>query len=392
MIAREAKVVSRKPDTRVLPGALWILAITACSNSPNAHPPADWIQPSGGADSAVDGPGSDNSEAGNAADALPGDDGVADAPTGTDASDAASDALAQGAADAQVTPPNDAPMTEPLCNPGAKWSDPQPVAGIPTFATQPLITVTSDELSIAWVVAANGGQGSVSVADRSSRAAAFGSPVALVPFVFGPTPDGGGPPVGPSGSNAYFAFERVALTGDGLRLIGVAVGGLHMAQFGRSNRGDAFNPQPQEADLEGLSRSLSAGEHLGDPVISNDGKDLVYSHYGNNQATSVWETFLPAGQSTWPNGIPSYGPPLMMSANGARKRPTSLSADRLTLFVWDDGSAGAFGVFRGSSMGTFNAMQSAGARFSVQASGDCTSLYFVAQLPSGYVVEQVTTM
>jgi hypothetical protein len=370
-----------------LRAAPWILAISACSNSPNAHPPADWTLPSGGPDaSGLDAPGPDNSDAGNAGDALAGDEVEADAPTGLDAGDGAP----QGAADVHVTPPSDAPMSEPLCNPGAKWSDPVPVAGIPTFVTQPLITLTNDELSVAWVVAAGGSQGSVSVADRSSRTSAFGLPTAVVPIVFGPPPDGGGPPVSLPGSNTYFAFERVALSGDGLQLIGVAVGGRHMARFTRSMRGEAFNPQPQEADLEGLSRTLNPGERLGDPVLSNDGKDLVYSRYGNDAMASVWESSAPAGQ-TWPNGIPSYGPPLLMSG-GARKRPTSLSLDRLTLFVWDDATSSAFGVFRNYSTGTFNAMQSAGARFSVQAGGECTTLYFVAQSPSGYVVEQVSTM
>jgi hypothetical protein len=375
-------MIAKNANTMPFRSALWILAISACSNSPNAHPPADWIQPGGGGDaSGPDAPSSDGADAGNAADARP-DEVAADAPTGLDADDSAPDGP-QGPVDVQVTPPSDAPMSEPLCSPGAKWSDPVPVAGIPAFATQPLITLTNDELSVAWVVDAGGGQGAISVADRATRTSAFGSSAAVTPIVFGPPPDGGGPPIPLPGSNTYFAFERVALTGDGLQLIGVAVGGQHMARFTRG--------MPQEADFAGISRPLNPGERLGDPVISNDGTDLVYSRYGNSTMMSVYETFLPAGQSSWPSGIPQAQMPLAMS-QGARKRPTSLSSDRLTLFVWDDATSGAFGVFRNYSMGTFNAMQSAGPRFSVQAAGDCKTLYFVAQSPSGYVVEQVSTM
>ena len=385
-------MIAKNANTMPLRSALWILAMSACSNSPNAHPPADWMPPpiGGGDASGPDAPSSDSSDAGNAADARPGDEVPADAPTGLDAGDSVPDGP-QGPADVQVTPPSDAPMSEPLCSPGAKWSDPVPVAGIPTFATQPLITLTNDELSVAWVVDAGGGQGSVLVADRTTRTSAFGSSVAVTPIVFGPPPDGGGPPIPFPGSNTYFAFERVALSGDGLQLLGVAVGGQHMARFTRGMRGQAFNPQPQEADFEGIARPLNPGERLGDPVISNDGKDLVYSRYGNSTMMSVYETFLPAGQSSWPSGIPQAQMPLAMS-QGARKRPTSLSSDRLTLFVWDDATSGAFGVFRNYSMGSFNAMQSAGPRFSMQAAGDCKTLYFVARSPSGYVVEQVSTM
>jgi hypothetical protein len=380
-------MIAKNANTMPLRSALWILAISACSNAPNAHPPADWMPPpiGGGDDSGPDAGGPDASDAGNSGDAV-----ATDAPSGTDAGDGAPDAP-QGAPDVQATPPSDAPMAEPLCNAAAKWSDPVPALGIPTFATQPLVTLTNDELSVAWVVSADGGQGSVSVADRTSRTSAFGSPSAVVPLVFGPPPDGGGPPVSLPGSNSYFAFERVALTGDGLQLIGVAVGGQHMARFTRATRGQAFNPQPQEADFEALSRTLNPGERLGDPVISNDGIDLVYSRYGNDPVTSVWETFLFPNQSSWPNGVPQRESLLAMS-QGSRKRPTSLSGDRLTLFVWDEGSSGAFGVFRNSPMGTFNGMQSAGARFSVQPSSDCSRLYFVAQSPSGYVVEQVSKM
>ena len=63
------------------------------------------------------------------------------------------------------------------------------------------------------------------------RATSFGVPDQLVTeATLGGSPCTSTARPSPTAATAYFAFDRVALSGDGLTLIGVAVGGLHMAR------------------------------------------------------------------------------------------------------------------------------------------------------------------
>ena len=147
----------------------------------------------------------------------------------------------------------------------------------------------------------------------------------------------------------YFAFERVGLSSDGLTLVGVAVARTSMAEFSRTVRGQAFFPYPQATHLTPLSRALYPGELLGNPVISSDGS-------GSSTRGTDWTRQLPctrlfrSGPVAWGTGSPQASQDLAMSA-GLRRRPLSLSADRLTLFVWDEVTSSALGVFRAESHG-----------------------------------------
>ena len=73
----------------------------------------------------------------------------------------------------------------------------------------------------------------------------------------------------------------------------------------------------------------------------------------------------------------------MQIANGACKRPTSITADHLNLFYWDDGSGIAYVVQRGFPTASFNFGWSLGAYDSVQTNGHCTRLYYVRAASGG---------
>ena len=292
----------------------------------------------------------------------------ASAAEGSSADDSAQEA-GEGATD---TPATDASMVEPSCAPNTTWSAPAVVPGVPTFSTEPIVTLSGDELTLAWVVDAGGGQGSVFVTDRASTSDPF--PAALPVIADAPAD---------TGTSSYFAFERVAVTGDGLTLSGVANGGQAMGDFTRTARGQSFSSTPLEYVFQPIMTQLAGdfrGGALGDPVVTPDGTDLVYSVAGLSGSTSVFESR--ATTQIWTNGFPQASTPLQ-SANGARKRPTSVTADHLNLFYWDEGSGMAYVVQRGFPTANFNFSWSLGAYDSVQTNGRCTRLYYLTAASGG---------
>jgi hypothetical protein len=366
-----------------LGGWIAVSACTATADHPSGvgdHPSSDdggretssGSSGSSGSGGSGGGSGSGGSSGGSGDDGSTLDGGAADA--------APSDATL--VSDVRTTPPGDAAMTDPTCNPTMTWGAPSNVPGVPGFAAQPLITITNDELTVAWVVDNGGGQGNVFVADRASTSASFGSATQLVEM-----PAGGSvvDSAVADGGSSYFAFDRVALSSDGLTLVGVALSGLHMAQFIRANRTSAFVSMPMETRYNVLASALMAGEKLGDPVLAANGEDFVYSRYGLSPSLTIYESFLTAGQ-TWPAGSGESAAALEEDA-GRRKHPTSMTADRLTLFVWDEAGE-AYGVIRSTQTSNFNYPIPFGPRFSIQINGACSRIYYVAPAASGYSVVQ----
>jgi hypothetical protein len=285
--------------------------------------------------------------------------------------------------------PTDAAMGDPSCSPNQTWGAATAVAGVPTFPTQPLVTMTNDELTVAWVLDDGNGVGSVYFADRASTGDAFPTATQLQAASTGSSYLVDGATI-TDGGDAYFAFDRVALSGDGLTLVGVAVGGLHLASFTRASRTQPFAPAPMEATYAGLAQSLMPGELLGDPVLSTDGKDLVYSKYGLSTTVTIYETFRTSLGLGWSAGSGNSQAALVEDA-GRRKRPTSMSGDRLTLFVWDEAGE-AYGLLRATPTAQFNFPIAFGDRFSIQVNGACSRIYYVAPSASQYALVQASAM
>jgi hypothetical protein len=345
-------------------GLAGCLACAACSSAGSDHPPQN-ATTSG----ASDGGSPANGDAEALADSATQGDGEAppeDATTG----------------DVMITPPSDASEITPSCSVTPKWSDPTAVPGFSTpFPSQPLVTMTNDELTVAWVLDAGGGKGQVFVADRTSTSMSFGAPTAVPSGTVGSQVSFDGSIVADAG-DAYFAFDRVALSPDGLTLTGVAVGNHHMASFSRLSRTHTFaGATPFEPPYVGLTQSLRNGESLGDPVLGAHGDDLVYSVYGGGAATTVYESTRTASGENWPAGQ-AAGKSALDVANGQRKRPTSMTGDRLSLFYWDE-AGGAYFVLRAIPTSQFSYPISLGDRFSVQVNGPCTRLYYVTPAAGG---------
>lgn len=354
----------------------WV-ASAACSGTD--HPPA------GGLITNHDGGGDD--AAGSSSGATQGDgssseDGEADG--------APSDAGARSDV-VSVTPPSDSSMPEPTCSPNQTWGQGTATAGLPSFNTQPLITVTNDELTVAWVVQ-NGDQGTVYVADRTSTTNPFGSPNVVTGLTLGGSTvyvDGA---AFTDGGDAYFAFDRVALSDDGLTLIGVAVGGMHLAEFTRTSRTQPFYTTSSESRYEDLSSTLMTGQMLGDPVLGSSNEDLVYSQYGRGASITVYESFRSSVGMAWLAGSGLGNAVLAANDAGDRKRPTSMTADWLTLFVWDEAGQ-AYAIPRpGPSLHFGGIAIPFGDRFSIQVNGSCSRIYYVSAGAAPYTVQQADAL
>jgi hypothetical protein len=275
-------------------------------------------------------------------------------------------------------PPSDAAQPTLSCDLGATWGTPVAVPGVPAFASQPFMTMTASGLTVAWVTSAGGGMGSVFVADRATDSDPFGAASQLTTL---PSPGG-------DGGASFFAFDRVALSGDGLTLIAVDTAGTEMVQFYRILAGGTFTGMALPGRYTGLSASLNKGEMLADPVLSDDGQDLIYSLYGLSKTISMYES-TSAGGGTWTTGSPLSSAAISITSSG-RKLPMGLSQDRLTLFVWDPSTSKTEEVPRGNTTGDFgNFATPVGTWYSVQANRTCTRLYFIAPSGSGYALQQV---
>ncbi len=287
--------------------------------------------------------------------------------------------------DVQTAVPSDAAMAEPTCPVGMTFGTPSPVAGVATFmtASAPLVTMTSDELTIAWVLDAGGGKGSVFITDRATTGDSFAAPTA-VPTTGSTLMFEGGLPV--DGGDAYFAFDRVALSSNGLTVIGVSDDLRHFGSVTRLARGvNGTFENLTEAPYVSLTNSLMmASEKLGDPTLAPTDLDLVYSHYGANAMLSVYETTRVAISSNWQPGSGDNGTALQESG-GLRKHPTSLAADRLTLFYWDDGTQQGFYSLRSPASVSFTIGTALGSAYmSPQINADCTRLYYVTPGGGGW--------
>jgi len=144
-----------------------------------------------------------------------------------------------------------------------------------------------------------------------------------------------------------------------------------------------------ESRYDTLAAALMGGEKLGDPVLAANGEDLVYSQYGSSPTFTIYESFLTSGQ-TWPAGS-GDDTTLLDGDAGRRKRPTSMTADRLTLFVWDEAGE-AYGVLRPTPMSAFSYSIRFGNRFSLQINGDCSRIYYVVPDASGFALVQADAM
>jgi hypothetical protein len=305
-------------------GLTWLgvaLLLAACSDEHPPRPSGDagaGNSSAGGKGGASDSNGDAGAEAGvggdsNVAGALLGEGGSA----GSGAQAGSGGSLGHAGEGGEPTPPVGDP---PVCLHDATWSDHTKLA-ISAPGDDLLQAVTHSGNTIAWK---NGD--TFYIADRDldyvlkpgDRGLPFDSPLPV------------------AGSAAY---SSVALSPDGLTLIALRHD-LTVVELAR-NAGEAFDdasPGPGDfADFNGTLATIpAANQVLCDPVMSADGEAFFFSHFADGQSGShatVYESRRSGG--AWQYGSSNLGG-VLVAQDDARRIPTGVSVDLLTLFYRDE--------------------------------------------------------
>ncbi|MBL8717173.1 MAG: hypothetical protein JNL79_14400 [Myxococcales bacterium] len=190
-----------------------------------------------------------------------------------------------------------------------------------------LAGLTWDELTMVWTTS-EASKIVVHYADRGSRDEPFATAKTL--------PDTSGP----------YAEDSVALAADGRTMIVVSSDHTTLTQLSRSARGVAFEATPSSAfgRITGPGSEGGGTKQLGDLVLSKDGKWLFYTDLGRAAGTTLMVSVL-LSDGTWDFPNPVDGTALEM-AGTARRRPTGISADSLTLFFYDEVFGASYLAFR----------------------------------------------
>lgn len=206
------------------------------------------------------------------------------------------------------------PEHEPVCVPAGELTNPQKLA-ISTADVDQLGGISADELVIAWTVV-SGEQVTLHYAQRADLAAEFTAPQTVtIPA----------------------ASDSVSLSADGLRLVYVNADRKSFGQLVRTTRDLPFElVDSQDFSLILESTALfAADEYVGDPVLGPDNSSFVYSRYGAGRHATLLlsERFSPF--APWPEGSPLPVTAKLEATEAGRLRPTALSVDLETLFLWD---------------------------------------------------------
>ena len=221
-------------------------------------------------------------------------------------------------------PPGTVVVVEPgACSETAMWTGAAPLTGISTADTEKLLSLTLDELDIAFLRG-----GALYRAHRDAASSDFGAATAVTL---------------PAG---YDASSGAALSQDGLTLVLIASTGDGFGSVSRTARDADFGATIDTDAFAGLNaRAIQTLEHYAAPVLSLDGKTLVFSGFTPGAAglAVVYESTLSAGEWSMPNNVSAD---IFNGTGTARPLPTGLSSDSRTLFYLDEGTGKEVARFR----------------------------------------------
>ena len=333
-------VHSRAPVGAVLAVALAGGLGGALSCGASSKPPADTGPIESGVDAHADvGAGPEGSTDGGKT-----GDGAQDAPDGGGPEDITVEVIVLG------------PDGGGLCDPGTTWGTPTPVLTTAAADSTIFSGVTPDELTVAWVSSVSGVV-TAWYADRASTTAAFGAPQAL------------------ASSFGALAMDRVTVSGDGLRIGGVAADSLSFVGATRPSRSVAF----AAADTE--FQGLGGGETpvtLATPMLAGDDSELVYLITGQSSDFVMHEAN--SGLPTWKGGAEVNVQQLGRSGTSYR-RPTGLSLDRVTLFYWDETTSSEKIATRPDLTQPFNLFTDIGNLTRAAPTASCQRIYYSMPAP-----------
>jgi hypothetical protein len=241
----------------------------------------------------------------------------------------------------------------PVCTVGSKWNVVVGPVVVGTADDDLMGSITPDEMHIAWMTP----DGTVRYADRSAPGMVFGQYETL--------------PATPG----YFALDRAAFAPGGLELITVATDRKTFGVFTRADGLTPFAGAPDTAPFAALVAKLGANDKLGDPVVSYDGKTLVYSVFGSAPVTIQVAT-RPDPKSAWTPVGPLDAAADLQAVGNARRRPTGVSSDLRTLFYWDEVKSTEMAAWRPSVAAPFDTWNDLGPIFGATPGNNCAGLYY----------------
>jgi hypothetical protein len=278
-----------------------------------------------------------------------------------------------GAGAGQITAP-EAPAADasvPVCW-AMNWSAGSTLASASTAGDDTLGSISADDLNVAWLaVAADAGNARVvHYANRHYPTDAFSPPLLLDP-----------------GTDADLD-AGMALSVDGLRLIVVLPDRKGFTEYVRDTVDDPFTTPPAETQFTQLNTQIShylpPGALCADPVLSADDLTFYFSVYGVEDVSGNYGGYVDSHtiySSTrtpfvsWPQAAAVMGEAIEAHCS-ARRRPSGISSDQLTLFYWDELSGSTRAAFRSSIDAPFDTAVELGNRPFAQPNPDCTMLYY----------------
>lgn len=334
---------------------LGLVLFVACSSSSDDHAPAV----EAGGESSSGGRGGSSSRAGSssggdAGSSEAGNAGSIDTPGG-----AAGESGEGGAAG--LEPGMVIPVLPGTCSETTEWKGATSLATVSSAADERLLSITVDELDIIFLR-----DGALYRAHRNASTEAFGA-AALVTV--------------PAG---YDTAYGATLSADGKTLVLVASSGQAFASISRTSRTAAFGATADASAFQALnSRSIQTMEHYLAPVLSPDGKSLMFAAFmpppqggfpvGQTGVSVVYESYWVGGVWAMPNNV-SHD--LFEGTSFERMLPTGISSDSRTLFYFDEGLAKEQARFRDRADAPLYTLIDLGMRDTAVPNADCTALYY----------------
>jgi hypothetical protein len=242
------------------------------------------------------------------------------------------------------------------CSEAADWSAATPLAGVSTTDDEKLLSITADELDVAFLR-----NGALLHAHRSTAKGAFDAGSAVT------VPDGYDPTAG------------AALSGDGKTLVLVASDGHGLAALTRAARTDDFDPTADPSAFVALNeRAVQTQEHYAQPVLAPDGSSLVFVSFtpgiADNPAV-VYESVLSGNIWAMPNSISHY---IFDGTTDKRPLPSALSSDSRTLFYYDEATAKQVARFRDRPDAPLYDVVDLGGRTGAVPNSSCQRIYYTS--------------
>ncbi len=220
----------------------------------------------------------------------------------------------------------------PICKPNQPWM-PNPLTNPPMLPSgangaikeqRTLSSLSGSGLTIAWTT-----QDKIFYADRDSAEGVVQQYQQLPSSL-----EGAGYPV----------VDKVALSGDGKRLVMVSLDRTRLGELSRSAIKQTFGSAIDENPFAEVVKARQSDEQIADPVLVADDTALYLSFYKVDSSRLVVSKRPGAGQ---PWGAPvTLDDPLLASPGASRKRLWWVSKDQLTVFLVDPTGASSQAIWR----------------------------------------------